>query len=86
MRRGVGSFALVQNGFINMETPGSGGPCRLVVKSSRCGLWKYSEKPEVRILPGTSFFHYGMVNFFFSSQDGKEGLPSFFWNGVGLMT
>jgi len=27
-----------------------------------------------------------MVNFFFSSQDGKEGLPSFFWNGVGLMT
>ena len=29
-------------------------PCRLVVKSSRCGCY-YSEKPEVRILPGTLF-------------------------------
>ena len=83
MRRGVGSFALVQNGFINMETPGSGGPCRLVVKSSCCGLWKCSEKPEVRILPGTSFFHYGMVNFFFLLSGRERGTTKFFGMGLG---
>ena len=81
---GVGSFALVQDGCIYMELPEGGGPCRLVVKSSRCGLSTCSEKPEVRILPGTSFFSSFSTmewSIFFSSQDEKEGPPSF---GMGL--
>ena len=81
---GVGSFALVQDGCIYMELPKGGGPCRLVVKSSRCGLSTCSEKPEVRILPGTSFFSSFSTmewSIFFSSQDEKEGPPSF---GMGL--